>query len=177
MSVADVVHQTRFPRSVIEALERDDYTVFSSPTYARSYLSQYSGFLGIDPAKWLDFFEPAAFAAPQDLLSVIESPSHQELRATNSSARRNPGNLLPTMLLILLSLGLMYGVVRGYSYFEERFAEPVSLKQGSPAPSGATTPSTPSSGGSADVIPPVNTVANQPPPEATPPPRATIVDE
>ena len=38
--VDDVVFQTRIPKSVVEALEAGDFSVFSSPTYARSFLSQ-----------------------------------------------------------------------------------------------------------------------------------------
>ncbi|OYV05940.1 MAG: hypothetical protein CFE26_08965 [Verrucomicrobiales bacterium VVV1] len=177
LSVSDVVHQTKFPRTVIEALERDDYTVFSSPTYAKSYLSQYAEFVGIDSAKWLDFFEPAAFAAPQDMLSMIESPAHQEIRATGTPSRGGSSSLLPTVLLIVLSVGLIYGVIRGYAYFEQRFAEPVALKEASPAQSNNPAPTNSTPGQAPAVAPPVNTVSTQPLPEATPPPRATIVDE
>jgi len=172
LSVSDVVHQTKFPRTVIEALEHDDYTVFSSPTYAKSYLSQYAEFLGIDSAKWLDFFEPAAFAAPQDMLSMIESPVHQEIRSTSTPSRGGSSSLLPTVLLILLSVGLIYGAIRGYAYFEQRFAEPVALKLTSPP-----APTNPAPSQTPEANPPVNNVTTESPPEATPPPRATIVDE
>jgi len=177
LSVSDVVHQTKFPRTVIEALERDDYTVFSSPTYAKSYLSQYAEFVGIDSGKWLDFFEPAAFAAPHDMLSMIESPAHQETRAASAPARGGSGSLLPTVLLIVLSAGLIYGAIRGYAYFEQRFGEPITLKEARPAPSENPTPAIPAPVETPAVAPPVNTVATQPLPEATSPPRATIVDE
>ena len=177
LSVADVVHRTKFPRTVIEALERDDYTVFSSPTYAKSYLSQYAEFVGIDSAKWLDFFEPASFAAPKDVLSMIESPAHQESRATSTASRGGASSLLPTVLLIALSIGLIYLAINGYAYFEKRFGEPITLKEASPAPSNNPAPTIPAPGQAPEAVPPVNTVSTQPLPEATPPPRATIVDE
>ena len=175
LNVADVVHRTKFPRTVVEALERDDYTVFSSPTYAKSYLSQYAGFLGIDSAKWLDFFEPAAFAAPQDMLSMIESPVHPEHRPTVHAGRSGSGGLLPTMLLIALSIALIYGAVHGYAYFEQRFGEPITLKALNPAPQANPTPSNPALP-SADTATSTRTIS-QPLPEASPPPRATIVEE
>lgn len=180
LTMSDVVHQTKFPRTVIEALERDDYTVFSSPTYAKSYLSQYAEFLGIDSSKWLDFFEPASFAAPQDMLSMIESPAPQEIRTTAPPSRGGSISLLPTVLLILLSVGLIYGAIRGYAYFEQRFADPAAPQQASSAISNTPAPTPVASQGpeaAPAVVPPANTVATQPQPEATPPPRATIVEE
>lgn len=187
LSLPDVVHQTKFPRTVLEALERDDYTIFSSPTYAKSYLSQYADFLGIDSTKWLDFFEPAAFAGPQDMLSMIESPVLQESRPTSPSVRGGSSSLLPTVLLIVLSIGLLYGAINGYAYFEQRFGEPVSLsKDAKPAPASAisnpSVPPVPATTESVTPNPPaVNTTASQPVtqqlPEPTKPPRATIVEE
>ena len=54
LAVEDATHQTRIPAKIIRALESDDYSFFSSATYARSYLSQYSRYFEIDPSPWLD---------------------------------------------------------------------------------------------------------------------------
>ena len=138
-SVTDVVHRTKFPRSIVEALEKDDYTVFSSPTYAKSYLSQYAEFLGVDPTPWLDFFEPASFTAPQDVLSMIESPVEQEAyHATSGTRTGGSSNMVPTMLLLLLTGGLIYGAVTGYAYMEKRLGESMANKQ--PTPPAAAVP-------------------------------------
>ena len=47
-SVSDVVHATRITESQILGLESDDYSVFASLAYARSFLNIYSSYLGVD---------------------------------------------------------------------------------------------------------------------------------
>lgn len=190
-SIADVVHRMKFPRTIVEALERDDYTVFPSPTYARSYLSQYAEFLNIDPSKWLDFFEPADFAGPQDVMSMIESPAEPESHHSHSSARSGgSGSMLPTVLLLLLTGGLIYGAVSGYAYLEKRLGESISTKQ--PAASSveqvsSNSPSIPPAQASpqnpaqaqtnlTSTVPNKPAAAN-PPDEPVKAPRATIVVE
>lgn len=182
LTLSDVVHQTRFPRTVVEALERDDYTIFPSPTYARSYLSQYAEFLGVDPTKWLAFFEPAAFTGPQDVLSMIESPVHQEARPLASGTRSNSGSgsMLPSVLLILLSVGLIYGVITGYGYLETKFGGASNIKSRAPAITPVTkNPAAPTPAAAVTATPeaPIAIPPAAPPTEATPPPRATIIRE
>lgn len=185
LDIADVVHRMKFPRSVVEALEKDDYTVFPSPTYAKSYLSQYAEFLGIDPSKWLDFFEPAAFTGPQDVLSMIESPDEHEPRSVAPGSRSSSaGNMVPTVLLILLTAGLIYAVITGYTYLESKFGGTVAGKEApaaapteapAPAPGATATPvanPTPSQGVTSATATPAPAAV-----ESGPPPRATIVRE
>jgi len=181
-SIADVVHRTKFPRTVVEALERDDYTVFSSPTYAKSYLSQYARFLEIDPSRWLVFFEPAAFSAPNDVLSMIESPGvheHHHHHSPPSPRTSGTGSMIPTFLLLILTAGLIYFAVTGYAYLEKRLGESIVNKESNVAPA---KPSPESKQG-----PEVPAVANHPTdapptipaetPEPTKPPRPIIVVE
>lgn len=138
-SVTDVVQRTKFPRSIVEALEKDDYTVFSSPTYAKSYLSQYAEFLGVDPTPWLDFFEPASFIAPQDVLSMIESPLERvSSHASAGKGRGSSSNMVPTILCLLLTVGLIYAAFTGYAYLEKRLGGSMANKL--PSPPAATTP-------------------------------------
>ena len=186
LSVSDVVHQMKFPKSVVLALEQDDYTVFPSPTYARSYLSQYAEFLGVDPSKWLDFFAPADFAGSQDMLSMIESPVHHESRTVSSSVKGGgSGSMLPTILLILLTAGLIYGAISGYTYLESRLGGQVNIKtnpQSLPAAaSSSTAPRSPAtafeSPSPADPGTSIVTPPTVPPVETGPPPRATIIRE
>ncbi len=47
-SVSDVCHATRITEAQILGLEADDYSVFPSVAYARSFLGLYSTFLGVD---------------------------------------------------------------------------------------------------------------------------------
>jgi cytoskeletal protein RodZ len=46
--VSDVCHATRITEAQILGLEADDYSVFPSVSYARSFLGLYSSFLGVD---------------------------------------------------------------------------------------------------------------------------------
>ncbi len=138
-SVTDVVQRTKFPRSIVEALEKDDYTVFSSPTYAKSYLSQYAEFLGVDPTSWLDYFEPARFAPPKDMRSMIESPAAPEAHRAGSGARNGgSSHMAPAILLILITGGLIYGAVVGYAYLEKNLGG--STVHPLPAPPAVATP-------------------------------------
>ena len=57
LELMDVAHSTRIPLATLKALEESDYSVFPSPTYARSFLSQYSDFLKVDAHEWVDAFE------------------------------------------------------------------------------------------------------------------------
>ena len=48
LSVADVAYQLRLPQAQIDALERDDVSVFAAPAYARGHLRKYGRLVGID---------------------------------------------------------------------------------------------------------------------------------
>lgn len=53
-SVSDAAHATRITENQILGLEADDYSVFSSVAYARSFLGLYSGFLEVDAKSELE---------------------------------------------------------------------------------------------------------------------------
>lgn len=183
MSVADVVHRIKFPRNVVEALEADDYTSFSSPTYAKSYLSQYAEFLHIDPTPWLDFFEPAAFTGSADFGNLIESPEAPEPRPTRQSVPSS-SSFLPTLSLMLLTGGLIYLAIKGYTYFESRFSEPGNAVTTGSQPTSPNPSSTSTTGSGLPIKPaassgasPATAPQTNPAPEPTPPPRAIIIEE
>lgn len=48
LSVDDVAHETRIHANVIRSIEGDDFSMFASTTYARSFLKKYSDYLEID---------------------------------------------------------------------------------------------------------------------------------
>lgn len=75
LDLQDVAHSTRIPLATLRALEESDYSIFPSPTYARSFLSQYSDFLKVDAHEWVDAFETG------DVLSNVND--HAYLRAHN----------------------------------------------------------------------------------------------
>ena len=116
LAVEDAAHQTRIPVKIIRALEKDDYSVFSSSTYARSYLSQYSRYLELDPAPWLDAFEPAEFAHDYHGLSIIDEV---EIRHASQRARRPAGTRwVPSFMGTLIAAAVVYSCYRLIENFE-----------------------------------------------------------
>jgi len=116
LSVDDVIFRTRIPRGVIVALEAGDFTFFSSPTYAKSFLSQYSGFLGVEATRWLDALQPAYFIADETMSPYVSSTDAFEVLAPRSSWRS--GNLGSTFAWFAITAGLMFAAVQGLEYFE-----------------------------------------------------------
>ena len=85
LDLRDVTRSTRIPLATLSALEDSDYSIFPSPTYARSFLSQYSEFLEVDAHEWIDAFETG------DILANIKD--HGYLTSKNGHVgeqRHNP---------------------------------------------------------------------------------------
>lgn len=200
LSVDDVIFRTRIPRGVILALESGDFTFFSSPTYAKSFLSQYSGFLGVEATLWLDALQPAYFIADETMSPYVSSTEAFEVAAPRNSWRS--GNRGSTFAWLAITAGLMFAAAQGLQYFEnhhggkedvstagEKTAPPAPADEGKSgkdaeassgssdkAPSMAPHPSEPATasqaGGEASVSP--DPTGEAPP---TRPPRALIVHE
>jgi cytoskeletal protein RodZ len=119
LTVDDVLFRTRLPRSVVVALEAEDFSVFTSPLYAKSFLFQYSDFLGVDAQPWLDALEPGGFMPGGLLRPLVESPVMPlATRASNGEPR---GGWLPVLGLLGLSAALVFSALKSYAFFEERF--------------------------------------------------------
>lgn len=125
MSVEDVQFRTRIPKSVVIALEAADFSVFSSPTYAKSFLSQYSGFLKVDAQLWLDALQPANFLGGEFVNPLWQAPPEieKELRPMPPAAS---GNWVATVALLLFSCGIVFAALRGYQLLESRFGMEIS---------------------------------------------------
>lgn len=176
LAVDDVMFKTRIPRSVINALEAGDFSVFSSPTYAKSFLSQYSSFLNVDARLWLDALEPAAFIAGEIVRPLWEAanPVREE---PASSAREGSSGWASALTMMAATGVLVFVALKGYEFFEKRFGLELAVPQpgsGSVAPVSpqpAVAPpapvATPEAAGT-----PRRRPADDPPP---PPPRAIIV--
>jgi cytoskeletal protein RodZ len=171
LAMEDVRHVTRIPISVIAALEAEDFSVFSSPTYARSFLSQYSQFVGVDATPWLDSIEPVTFVSEEVVAPLFES------RFVASSPEPAPpypprNGALAAALVTAVTALMVVIAVKGYRLYDARFAS-------EPARDAAPT----AVESRDDRIPPVPLVA--PVPRAAPvgedeedaPPRAILVTE
>ncbi len=115
LSIEDVHFKTRLPKSVLQALEAGDFEIFSSPTYARSFLTQYSEYLGVDASRWIDALQPGAFVGDEYVHPWMEAPkarSNSELEIHIPSKTSSP---------TLLSAGVIYAAMKGYNYLENRY--------------------------------------------------------
>lgn len=118
-TVTDVVHRAHLPRSVIEALEAEDFSVFTSPTYAKSFLNQYSAFLNVDAHPWLDALEPTSFGQTEGLHSIFETlPALHKVELPRS--KKESGNsAFSTILLMVITGGILYGAYKGLEMAEK----------------------------------------------------------
>jgi cytoskeletal protein RodZ len=180
LTVDDVVFKTRIPKSVVEALEAADFSVFSSPTYAKSFLSQYSGFLNVEAGRWLDALRPANFLGGE-----IVSPLWRPARAEKEIRVPEPvptSGWFSTFSLLAVSCCLIFAAVQGYQYFESRFGVEINMNDLKKTPEAQNPqPAQPARMGLGSASPPkpadaTASVARKQDDEfAQPPPRAIIV--
>ena len=118
LTVEDVQFQTRIPKSVIEALEAGNFSVFASPTYAKSFLSQYSGFLKVEAGLWLDALEPASFISGDSVTPLWSTtiPKPEE----RVPAPLNSNSWLSALSLFGVTCGLIFAAIKGYEFLDRR---------------------------------------------------------
>jgi cytoskeletal protein RodZ len=133
LTVDDVQFRTQLPRSVVEALEADNFSAFASPVYAKSFLGQYSSFLNVDAQLWLDALEPGGFMPGGLLQPIVKLPEVQAIAKPVSKEVR--GGFLPIAALLVLSGAMIYFAIKGYDSFEARFgSEPRPQVERPPSP-------------------------------------------
>ncbi len=118
LTLEDVIFRVRIPRSVIEALEAGDFSVFAGPTYAKSFLSQYSDFLNVDATAWLDALQPAPFVVGEIARPIVVDAGAKSESSISEQGVAN--GWLAGVGVLILSCGLVYLAIRGYDYFEAR---------------------------------------------------------
>lgn len=121
LSVEDVSFRTQLPRSVLLALEGEDFSAFASPVYAKSFLAQYSDFLNVDAHPWLDAIEPGSFVAGDQLGRLVEAPEFPLAEKSIDVERRGGG--WSVLGLLALSTAMVFAAIQGYKFFEVRFAD------------------------------------------------------
>lgn len=147
LSIADVAHDTRIHSDTIRGLEADDYSVFASTTYARSFLLLYSRHLEVDAD---DALHDLASVTQQltNSGSVALAPSAtsiepgESIQARNSrrhhpshTKSRNPAAplfLVVAVLLLLLIIPTFYFIGKKANSLEEATSilnQTVSLKE------------------------------------------------
>ena len=139
LSVDDVVHTTRIPRTIVEALEAEDFSVFTSPTYAKSFLRQYSDFLKVDAEPWLNALVPASYVSGTSWQPIFETPPEppppakgqakgqgKNSRHVEPVASTSGSNSFSAVATLVLTVALVWGGVQGYRKFDEKFADEVA---------------------------------------------------
>ena len=84
LSLGDVSHEMRIPIGTLRALEENDYSGFPTPTYAKSFLSQYSDYLQIDADDWLDCFEIGNVLVHSENLDYLVPDNPEPRQAVHS---------------------------------------------------------------------------------------------
>jgi cytoskeleton protein RodZ len=171
LDVEDVAFRTRIPRSVVESLEAEDFSVFISPVYAKSFLSQYSEFLNVDAQIWLDALEPGSFMAGGQVHALLDGP--ETLMAEKAPATEPRGGLLSVLGLLTLSSAIVVGAIKGYEYFEISFGAAERPKRPAPVLPAPKIPAAAAVPVEAAEMKPVAELEDEE--SANPPPRAIIV--
>lgn len=172
--MADVEHQTRIHWSVIEALEAEEFSVFSSPLYAKSFLSQYSAFVGVDATPWIELFEPTVFVGADVVEPLLGSGAPARAVPYRDHAAEAPraGGLGQTLLVLGATGLLVVAAVSGYRFYEERFGDEGAAELAEQADRDAPPPELPPVVDSAVTLPEEAQAA-----DGELPPRAIIVRE
>jgi len=119
LSVDEAVVRTRLPRSAIEALEAEDFSHFSSPVYAKSFLAQYSGFLNVEATEWLDALKPSAFLEGDPQLSLLNGRDNGPAEVAAPVGAR--GGWASVLGLLAVSGGIIFGAIKLFDFFDARF--------------------------------------------------------
>ncbi len=140
LDIRDVAHTTRIPLASLEALERSDYSIFPSPSYARSFLSQYSGYLGVDAQEWIDAFDTGnVLSNVGDNRRTTElarrhgtSPGHMS-ENVESGTKRTP-SAVQTLTVSVVTALLIGGGIFAHKKFEHLLTDSQGGETAGPAP-------------------------------------------
>jgi cytoskeleton protein RodZ len=106
LTIEEVASETRIRAARLREIERDDYSQFSHPSYARMYIINYAKYLGI-PISRIRRMLPDAGVCGGEGYQYLQETACDYMRTNFSSGRRK--RLLPKLvtasLIVLFSLG------------------------------------------------------------------------
>lgn len=85
LSCHEVAAYLRLTSSVIEMLERDDYSKFSGTTFVRGYLRSYARYLGLPTERVLEAYE--RLSVPEPAHPVLQTPVRKQLHSSDRRVR------------------------------------------------------------------------------------------
>ncbi len=135
ITVDDAVYLAKMPRAVVTALEAEDFGFFTSPLYARSFLKQYSTYVGVDVDPWLDSLLPITLIDGDALDSYIDLSENVPVVKKTSVKSTSSGGAMAAVWMILITGGLVWGGVKAYEHLDKRLSESTSdTKKNSTSP-------------------------------------------
>jgi cytoskeleton protein RodZ len=143
MSLEQVAQATRIRRTLIEAIENDDFSPCGGDFYARGHLRNIAVALGTDPKPLLEAFDA------EHVRSVAPKASEVFESETASRAERRGPNWSAAMAVALV-LVLVYGVAQVLSGTQDTATEGVG---GPSAPARSAGPASPSSSATSSAEP------------------------
>lgn len=119
LDLLEAAKQSEVPRLAAEAMEMENFSYFDSPVYAKSFLLRYSEFLEVDAHTWLDALEPGSFMASGALIKGPEPSS----RRPEPAESQHKGGGMAVIILLIVTAAIIFGVMKGFEYFESRHAD------------------------------------------------------
>lgn len=126
MSVDDLAERTRIRPSVIESIERGDFSPCGGDFYARGHLRMLAGVLGLDPAPIVSSYDEHLASAPVSPRAVFDAElSSGVLRPTGGGGSRW-GALVGAVLVLLLVWGVARFLLSGPAPDPSSLTTPIS---------------------------------------------------
>lgn len=136
ITVDDAVYRGKLPRAVVHALEADDFGFFTSPLYARSFLKQYGEFVGVDISPWIDDLVPTTLIDSESVESFIDlygsDPAPRIKEKEKEKPNKSGGGSMAAVWMILISGGLIWGVIEAMKRMDEKLAPALPAQQQQP---------------------------------------------
>lgn len=116
LSLLDVAHLTRIPANRLQQLEDDNFAAFGSMAYAKSFLKNYSRFLGVDAREVADGLPVPVLGGPSDYRYLTETHGpwierHEQPHRREALAKsgRSPIPTLVGMFTVFVIAGALLG--------------------------------------------------------------------
>lgn len=139
LSIEDAAHETRIPAQRLRYLESGNFAAFGSMTYARSFIRQYSDFLGVDSSSMLEELPEGALGGERDYRYLTQShgpwlreaeKNIERITAPAANRVRSIKSPLPAAIMvfvILLACTAMWGKHVADLHNQMEFAAPKAL--------------------------------------------------
>jgi len=76
LSLEDIAHTTKVPRSMLQHLEADAFQRMPAPVFVRGFIRAYAKAVGVDPNPIVRAFEQRTAGGPTALAAAAQSPAH-----------------------------------------------------------------------------------------------------